>query len=81
MYGSREVGFVDILVAALLNDYVRGNQFGEIVHDESGEDFLKDVLHLFCMKVQKPHGVFEGTKGSLNAPAHGIELFQLRSRE
>ncbi len=51
MYGSREVGFVDILVAALLNDYMRGNQFREIVHNEPGEDFLKNVLHLFCVEM------------------------------
>ena len=81
MYGSGEVGFVDIFIAALLNDYVRGNQFGEIVHNEPGEDFLKDVLHLFCMKVQKAHGVFEGTEGSFNAPAHSIEVFQYRGRK
>ena len=81
MYSGREIGFVDILVAALLNDYMRGNQFGEIVHNEPGEDFLKDVLHLFCMEMKEAQGVFEGTKGSFNAPAHSIELFQFRWRE
>ena len=51
MYSGREVGFVGILVAALLDDYVRGNQFGEIVHNEPGKDWLTvmpvtPLLHL-----------------------------------
>ena len=51
VYGSGEVGLVGIYVAAFLNDYVRGNQFREIVHDEPGKNLLTDVLHLFCVEM------------------------------
>ena len=81
MYGGRKVGFVRVLFVALLDDYVRGNQFGEIVHDEPCEDFLEDVLHLFSMEVQKAQSVLKRAKRGFNAPTHGIEIFQFRRRK
>ena len=52
MYSDREVCFISILRAGFLNDYGRGNQLGEVIHDESGKDFLVYVLHLFCVKMK-----------------------------
>ena len=62
MYSSRKVSLVGILIAASLNYYVRSNQFREIVHNEASKDFLVDVLHLFCVKMQKTDSVFERTE-------------------
>lgn len=48
---------VGILFRGVLNYYGRGNQFGKVIHDESGEDFLEDVLHLFGVKKQQTNGI------------------------
>ncbi len=40
MYRSRKVDFTGKLSAFLSDDYVRGNQFGKIVHSFFGKDFL-----------------------------------------
>ena len=53
MYRNRKVGLIVMLCVCFLNDYVRGNQFGEVVHDKSGKDFMVYVLHLFCMKMKQ----------------------------
>ena len=58
MYGSGEVDRIGILCAALLSDYVRGNQFREVVHGQLSKDFLVDVLHLFCVEMDKAEGIF-----------------------
>lgn len=48
LYSSMEVRFARELPVGFPNDYVRGNPFGKIVYDESGENFLADVLHFFA---------------------------------
>ena len=58
MYCDREVCFVSILGVGFLDDYGRGNQLSEVVHDQSGKDFLVNVLHLFCVKMKQANGVF-----------------------
>ena len=45
---NREICFVRVFSVGLLNDYVRGNQFGKVVHDQSGKDLLGNVLHFFA---------------------------------
>ena len=50
MCGCSKVCLVNILSAFFLNDYVRGNQFTEVVHGKSGKDLLGDILHLFALK-------------------------------
>lgn len=52
MYRNGEVCFIGILTVGFLDDYVRGNQLREVVHDEPGKDFLAYVLHFFCMKME-----------------------------
>ena len=52
MYRNREVSFISILRIGFLDDYRRGNQLSEVLHDESGKDFLVYVLHLFCVEMQ-----------------------------
>ena len=52
LYSNREICFVRVFSVGLLNDYVRGNQFGKVVHDQSGKDLLVYVLHLFCVEVK-----------------------------
>ena len=75
MYGCGKVCLVNILSAFFLDDYVRGNQFTEVVHGESGKDLLGDVLHLFTLKQAQTNGVFELTERSFNAPAQTVEIF------
>ena len=58
MYGSGKVCPVNILSAFVLNDYVRGNQFTEVVHGKSGKNLLGNVLHLFTLKQTQANGVF-----------------------
>lgn len=75
---------VDLAGAASLflteND-VGGNSFGEVVHDEAGEYFLRDVRHLFRVERGQSDGVFQFAKGSLDSPAHGVEILDLVRRE
>ena len=81
MYGCGKVCLVNILSAFILNDYVWGNQFTEVVHGESGKDLLGDVLHLFALEQTQTNGIFQLTEGSFNTPAQMIEVFQLFRRE
>ena len=74
MYSCGKVCLVNILSAFFLNDYVRGNQFTEVVHGESGKDLLGNVLHLFALEQAQTNGVFELTEGSFNPPAQMIEV-------
>ena len=50
LYSNRDIDFARVFSVALLNDYVRGNQFSEVVHDQSGKYLQGNVLHLFCVK-------------------------------
>ena len=81
MYSSGEVDRIGILRIAFLDDYVRGNQLRKVVHGEFREYFLVDVLHLFCVEMDKAKGIFELAEGSFNSPASGIEEFEFRGRE
>ena len=51
MYSSGEIDLIGIFFATLLNDYGLRNQFIEVVHSETGKDFLVDELHLFCVEM------------------------------
>ena len=75
LYSNREICFARVFSVKLLNDYVRGNQFRKVVHNQSGKDLLGNVLHLFCMKVEQADSVFEFAERGFNAPAHTIESF------
>ena len=81
MYSGREIDLVGIFSVFLLNDYGLGNQFIEVVHGKAGKDFLVNELHLFCVKMLEPDGVFQFTERGFNPPAHGIELFQFTRRK
>ena len=74
MYSCGKVCLVNMLFSRFLNDYVRGNQFTEIVHGKSGIYLLSDVLHLFTLKQAQTNGVFELAEGSFNPPAQMIEV-------
>ena len=52
MYGDGEVGFVSMLCVDFGDDHGRGDQFGKVVHDQSGKDLLAYVLHLFCLEMK-----------------------------
>ena len=43
MYSNRKVSFVGILSVLLLDDCMRGNQFGKVVHSKSGKNLLENV--------------------------------------
>ena len=47
MYRSREIDFDGMFSLLMLNDYVRGNQFGKVVHGKLGKDLLENELRLF----------------------------------
>ena len=66
---DQRIGFMD--------DYGRSNQLCEVVQDKPGKDFLANVLHFFCVKMQQANCVFEFAERVFNAPAHGIEAFEL----
>lgn len=59
-----------------LNDHTSSDASREVVHDKPGKDFLKDVIRLFCVKMEEANSIFELTEGSFNAPAHGIEALE-----
>ena len=52
MDGNREVRFICILSLLFSNDYVRGNHFREVIHNQMCIDFLMDGHHLFWMKIK-----------------------------
>ena len=68
---------IGIFIVGFMEDYGRGNQFCEVVQDKSGKDFLVNVLHFFCVKMQQADCVFELPERGFNAPAHGIKAFEL----
>ena len=51
VYSGGEIDLIGMFPAILLNDYGLGNQFIEVIHGETGKDFLVDELHLFCVKM------------------------------
>ncbi len=50
--GVREVGLINELLAAFLDDYGTGDQFRKVVHGKGGKDFLKNMLRLFAVKMK-----------------------------
>ena len=74
MYGCGKVCLVNILSAFILNDYVRGNQFTEVVHGESGKDLLGNVPQLFTLKQALANGVFQVSERCFNVPAQTVEF-------
>ena len=53
MYSGRKVGLVSVFSVGFANGYVRSDQFAEVVHDETGKDFLTNVLHFFSVKTEQ----------------------------
>ena len=47
MYCSVEIGFIAIFPILRLNDHMGGDQFEEIVHDQSCSDLVADILRFF----------------------------------
>lgn len=47
MDGDGKVDLVEVFCVKPGNDYVEGNHFTEVIHDDSCEDFLNNVLHFF----------------------------------
>ena len=64
-----------------MNDYVRGNQFREVVHSKCGKDLLEDVIRLFCMEMDEADRVFELAKGGFDTPALCVQKFELHRRK
>ena len=50
MYGSREIDLNGMFSLLLLNDYVRGDQHGKVIHSQLGKDLLENELRLFEWK-------------------------------
>ena len=51
MYSNGEIDLIGKFSAILLNNYGLSNQFIEVVHGETGKNFLVDELHLFRVKM------------------------------
>lgn len=51
MDSDSKVCLIGILIVGFTEDHGRGDQFGKVVHDESGKDFLVNVLHFFSVKM------------------------------
>ena len=81
MYSSGKVHLIGVFSVGITVEYVRSNQFCKVVHNESGEDFLEDVLHLFALKHTQTNGLFQLAKSCLNSPPKGIEVFQFIQRK
>ena len=81
LYSDSEIGFERVFSVAFLDEYVRGNQFREVVHDESGKKLLDNVLHLFCVEMEQANSVLQRTERSLDAPAHSVKALQLLGRK
>ena len=47
MYGVGKVDAIEKLSVFLLDYYVRSDQFIKVVHEKSGENLLKNMVHLF----------------------------------
>ena len=73
-HGYCEIGLIGVLTVSFGNDYIRGNHFGEVVHDDSGEDFLQDELPFFSVEVDKPDGILQVSEGGFYAPTHLIPI-------
>ena len=58
LYSNREIRFARVFSFEFLNDYVRGNQFREVVHDKPGINLLRNILHLFCVEMKQTYGIF-----------------------
>ena len=48
MYSNREISFARVFSVELLNDYMRGNQFRKVVHNQPGKDLLGNVSTFFA---------------------------------
>ena len=73
MYSGRKVGLISVFSAFVLNDYVEGDHFGEIVHQQSGKNPLGDVLHLFALKLPQANGIFQLAETGFNPPTETAE--------
>ena len=74
VYSSSKVCLIGEFCIRRRNDYVRGNQFGKVVHNKAGKDFLVNVLHFFCVEMKKANGVLEFTERGFDTPTHTIEI-------
>ena len=81
MYSCREVNGIGILCITFLDDDGQSNQFSKVVQGESCKDFLKDVIRLFCVEMDKANRIFQLTERGFNSPASGIEELDLSWRE
>ena len=54
MDSNREVCFICMLSLLFSNDYVRGNHFRKVIHNQMCINFLMDAHHLFWMKIKHP---------------------------
>jgi hypothetical protein len=69
---QRKIDLINVFSMRHRNDYVRGNHFCKVIHDDSCENFLNDELSLFCMEMNKPDSVFQISERCFDTPAHGI---------
>ena len=77
MYSGGKVGLISVLSVSFANDCVRSDQLAEVVHNETGKDFLPNVLHFFSVKTEQTKGIFELAERGFDAPALVVEGFDL----
>ena len=75
MDGNWEVCFICMLSLFFSNDYMRGNQFRKVIHNQMCIDFLMDAHHLFWVKVQHSDGIFQVSEWGFYSPPCSIHFF------
>lgn len=58
MYGDGKIYLIGKFCVRILNDYMQGNHFSKVIHSQPCENLLGDVLLLFCVETNEPHGIF-----------------------
>ena len=79
--GVREINVTFVLGSAKGGIHGPGGGLGKIINEKAGKNLLENEFRLLCMEVDQAYGVFQTSEGSLNTPAHGVELSQDRNRE
>ena len=81
IYSGSKIDLIGKFGIRLRNDYMRGNHFRKVIHNQFCENLLKNVISLFRVEIVKGNGILEFSKRSLNASSHTIKLFEFVRRE
>ena len=72
---QRIVHLVCKLYILLLKYHMRRNHLAEVIKNQTGKDFLLDILHFFCMETTQANCIFQLPESCFDSPTHRIEFF------